>query len=163
MRQVLRRRLRRLGTAMAAVVAASGTIVAVTAGPAHADSWFGPVYIYLDDSGRCLASDFSSRVYTYPSCDGPQTWTLQGLAAYDGMYVLWNDATKRCLMQFDFTRVITSKDCNGADPSFRWRHDYPYHLQNARTGRYLAGDESGGDRVWLTNVGIIQSWYTVEP
>jgi hypothetical protein len=148
MRHTLKRQLRRLAAGVAAVVVASGTIVSTTV-PARADSFLGPWAVENWTTGACLVTDHSSRVYTYWDCYAQVKWTFQLLDAYPGTFVMRNQLTGRCLMQFDYTRVISSPACDGSQAGFRWTSTGDVY-RSANTGGYLT-NVVGTDIVQLTS------------
>ncbi|MBG0564793.1 hypothetical protein [Actinoplanes aureus] len=133
----LRHRTRRLAAQIVAMVAASAGVVTAGAAPAHADTWSGWWYLKSGYVGSCMATDYSTNVYVFTGCNGPQRWQFQYLDAYPGYAVIKNEATKYCLMQFDYFRVVSSPACDGANAGFRWRWYNSNNLQSANTGGFL--------------------------
>ncbi|MEU0550068.1 hypothetical protein [Micromonospora sp. NPDC005979] len=134
----LKRRLRRIAAGLLASIAVAGTLVVSSAAPASADHYTSWTYVRNAATLDCLATDWSTRVYTFTGCDGPQRWRLQFLDAYPGTLMLQNEATLRCLKQVDFYRVV-SASCDGSIIEFRWRSRGEF-ISSANTGGLLVTD-----------------------
>ncbi|MFC5923314.1 hypothetical protein [Micromonospora vulcania] len=138
MRFALRRRLRRIAAGLLASIAAAGALAVSSAAPASADTYTPWGYLVNWATKQCLATDFSTSVYTFTGCNGPQKWRQQFLDAYPGDYMLQNEATGRCLKQVDYYRVV-SASCNGAVVEFRW-YSYDGFIRSANTQGLLVTD-----------------------
>ncbi|MEU0546162.1 hypothetical protein [Micromonospora sp. NPDC005979] len=125
MRFAMKPRLRRIAAGLLATIAAAGSLVVSSAAPASADTYTSWRYLFNYATKHCLATDFSTSVYTFTGCDGPQRWRQQKLDAYPGTFMLQNEATGRCLKQQDFYRVI-SGSCDGSKVEFRWEASSEY-------------------------------------
>ncbi|WP_106126257.1 hypothetical protein [Pseudosporangium ferrugineum] len=134
-----------------ALVAAIGLVLAAAV-PAHADSYSSFRYLLSGTNNQCMATDWSTRVYTYDACTGPQRWRYGFLDAYPGQVIIRNEATGLCVMQFDFTRVISAA-CDGSNAGHRWIFDNR-GFRSANTGGYLGVNSSGTVRL-----GSYQEWF----
>lgn len=123
---------------MLASVAAAGALVVSSAAPASADAYTSWTYLRNAATLDCLATDWSTRVYTFTGCNGPQRWQLQFLDAYPGSFLLRNEATGRCLKQVTISRVI-SASCDGSIIEFRWQSTSEF-IWSANTGGLLVTD-----------------------
>jgi hypothetical protein len=152
------RTLHRLVSGVAALVFATAAAVCATAAPAHADRWEGWYYLRNVDTRWCLAADHNANVSSFHPCGGPQRWEFQHLDAYPGEVLIKNEATKQCLMQFDFTRVVTTS-CTGHLADRRWKVHRGGYIYSVNTDRYLT-DHAIDPAVYLSpwNDGIRQRW-----
>jgi hypothetical protein len=155
----VRNKLRRIAATTMAVVMAAVAMLVATAGQASADSYTPLRYLRNDATKYCLATDFSGSVSTWSGCDGPQRWQFGLLDAYPGTALLRNEATGRCLMQVNWTAVV-SGTCDGSIAEYRWRAANGY-IWSANTGGYLVTDFSGG--VYLHNAAppSNQRWFWI--
>ncbi|MEU4399287.1 hypothetical protein [Micromonospora orduensis] len=143
----MKRRLRRIAAGLLASVAAAGALVVSSAAPASADTYTAWNYFTNAATHQCLATDFSTSVYTFAGCNGPQRWRAQNLAAYPGTFMLQNEATGRCLKQVTISRVV-SASCDGSIIEFRWRVSSGFIWSDNTLG-WLVTDYS--QRVYLYN------------
>jgi len=154
--------LRRVAAGLLASIAATGALVVSPAMPASADYDSSWAYIWNGATGYCLATDWSSNVYTWAGCDGPQLWRWHYLDAYPGTAMLQNEATGRCLKQEDFVHVI-SASCDGSIAEFRWKASNDGYIWSTNTGGYLTTDYTGSVTLYNATPPSNQYWRRINP
>ncbi|WP_327004545.1 hypothetical protein OHA72_57545 [Dactylosporangium sp. NBC_01737] len=167
----MRNSLRRIAAGLLASIAVTGALVVSSVAPASADFYGDWHYLRNEETGYCLATDWSTQVYSWGGCnDANQQWRAIQIYPNDpwyGTYVLQNKVTGRCLQQVDYEHVVTAP-CSGVSVSFRWygtpgdlySGGWPFNLKSFNTGGWLSTDFNGTVLLYNgMNADNRQTWY----
>ncbi|GGM27768.1 hypothetical protein ACFFX1_11800 [Dactylosporangium sucinum] len=152
----MRSLLRRITAGLLASIAVTGALVVASVAPASADTFGSWRYLRNGATDYCLATDWSTSVYTWSGCNGAQRWREVYVDGFPNTWMLQNEVTGRCLRQVDYFHVVSAV-CNGGLIDFYWFGTV--YIHSANTFGVLVSDYSGAVSLFNDSPPANQYWY----